>query len=253
MRRDPCVAMGRSGLSQSSNVEGGRADRRSCVTRSQIAARSSWSTVSGTAADHRTGDLRPRSIARILREKEARPAPHRSVSERPRRTGPAGIGALYCLAGREAYVSTQEAQACSHAWIPRADAHAERPRGHQAAPAQGSQAAHAVTAGPGSPGGRRKRGRLSRSGDFDRVYREGHSHANRFLVLYAFPRREAGAEETRLGISVGRKVGGAVERNAVKRALREAFWSLDDAPSGHDLVLVARPDLAGLLERDGAQ
>jgi ribonuclease P protein component len=106
----------------------------------------------------------------------------------------------------------------------------------------------------GSPGGRRKRGRLSRSGDFDRVYREGQSHANRFLVLYAFPRGEGaeGEEDTRLGISVSRKVGGAVERNAVKRALREAFWSLDpDVPSRHDFVLVARPDVAGLLEREG--
>ena len=108
----------------------------------------------------------------------------------------------------------------------------------------------------GSPGGRRKRGRLSRSGDFDRVYREGRSHANRFLVLYAFPRHggEAGDGETRLGISVSRKVGGAVERNAVKRALREAFWSLGPAvPGQHDFVLVARPDVAGLLEREGAQ
>ena len=34
----------------------------------------------------------------------------------------------------------------------------------------------------------RKRGRLSRSGDFDRAYRDGRSKANRFLVLYAFPR-----------------------------------------------------------------
>ena len=108
----------------------------------------------------------------------------------------------------------------------------------------------------GSPGGRRKRGRLSRSGDFDRVYREGRSHANRFLVLYAFPRGErdsGGDDDTRLGISVSRKVGGAVERNAVKRALREAFWSLDpEVPGHHDFVLVARPDVAGLLERDGA-
>jgi ribonuclease P protein component len=106
----------------------------------------------------------------------------------------------------------------------------------------------------GSPGGRRKRGRLSRSGDFDRVYREGQSHSNRFLVLYTFPRdaSEAGEEDTRLGISVSRKVGGAVERNAVKRALREAFWSLSpDAPGRHDFVLVARPDVAGLLDRDG--
>ena len=108
---------------------------------------------------------------------------------------------------------------------------------------------------PASPGGHRKRGRLSRSGDFDRVYREGRSHANRFLVLYAFPRgdREPGEDDTRLGISVSRKVGGAVERNAVKRALREAFWSLDpEVPGQHDFVLVARPDVASLLEREGA-
>ncbi len=58
----------------------------------------------------------------------------------------------------------------------------------------------------------------------------------------------------RLGISVSRKVGGAVERNAVKRALKEAFWSLGDAlPAAHDFVLVARPDAAGLLARDGAR
>jgi ribonuclease P protein component len=113
-----------------------------------------------------------------------------------------------------------------------------------------------VTGGPGAGPSRerRKRGRLSRSGDFDRVYREGRSHGNRFLVLYAFPRSPEGdgGKETRLGISVSRKVGGAVERNAVKRALREAFWSLDpELPVSHDFVLVARPDLAGLIERDG--
>jgi ribonuclease P protein component len=102
-------------------------------------------------------------------------------------------------------------------------------------------------------GERRKRGRLSRSGDFDRVYREGRSHANRFLVLYAFPRAEEGeGEDVRLGVSVSRKVGGAVERNAVKRALREGFWGLGARlPDQHDFVLVARPDVAGLVEREG--
>ena len=101
---------------------------------------------------------------------------------------------------------------------------------------------------------RRKRGRLSRSGDFDRVYREGRSHSNRFLVLYAFPRGErADSAEARLGISVSRKLGGAVTRNAVKRALREAFRSLDRTlPADHDFVLVARPDAAALVEREGS-
>ena len=101
--------------------------------------------------------------------------------------------------------------------------------------------------------GRRRRGRLSRSGDFDRVYREGRSQANRFLVLYAFPRGEDAADEdVRLGLSVGRKVGGAVDRNKVKRALREAFWALTERlPEGYDFVLVARPDVEGLVEREG--
>lgn len=110
----------------------------------------------------------------------------------------------------------------------------------------------------------RRRGRLSRSGDFERVYREGRSHANRFLVLYSFPSRdrqprppEAQAEgepEVRLGISVSRKVGGATERNAVKRALREAFWGFGEKlPADHDFVVVARPDVAGLVERDGTE
>ena len=107
-----------------------------------------------------------------------------------------------------------------------------------------------------SRGDGRKRGRLSRSGDFDRVYRDGRSHSNRFLVLYAFPRANADDDEAdaevRLGVSVSRKVGGAVERNAVKRALREAFWGLaEDLPASHDFVLVARPDAAGLVDRDG--
>ncbi len=99
---------------------------------------------------------------------------------------------------------------------------------------------------------RRRRGRLSRSGDFDRVYREGRSHSNRFLVLYAFSRRDDDGDEVRLGVSVSRKLGGAVERSAVKRALREAFWGLaQELPAAHDFVLVARPDVAGLVEREG--
>jgi ribonuclease P protein component len=97
-----------------------------------------------------------------------------------------------------------------------------------------------------------KRRRLSRSGEFDRVYRDGSSHATRYLVLYSFPRGSDDEQTARLGVSVSRKVGGAVERNRVKRALRDAFWELGEALApGHDVVLVARPEIAGLLERDG--
>jgi ribonuclease P protein component len=101
--------------------------------------------------------------------------------------------------------------------------------------------------------GARKRQRLSRSGEFERVYRKGDSHSNRFLVIYAFPRDDEAGSESRLGISVGRKLGGAVVRNRVKRALREAYQRFsEELPEGHDFVLVARPGLEELLERDGA-
>jgi ribonuclease P protein component len=97
---------------------------------------------------------------------------------------------------------------------------------------------------------RRRNGRLSRSAEFDRVYRQGRSVANRYLVLYAFPR--GGGEPARVGFSVGRKVGGAVERNKLKRLLREACARQRDAlPAGHDIVLVARAPARELGEAEG--
>jgi ribonuclease P protein component len=109
-----------------------------------------------------------------------------------------------------------------------------------------------MAGGDGGVGRRGRRGRLSRSADFDRVFREGRSHATRHLVLYEFPRADADGDP-RLGVSVGRKVGGAVERNRVKRVLREAFWAVaPELPDGRDFVLVARPD-AGALVREGGE
>jgi ribonuclease P protein component len=101
--------------------------------------------------------------------------------------------------------------------------------------------------GPRPRGGR---GRLTRSADFDRVFRTGRSHAGRELVLYVFPRGDG--EGSRLGLSVSRKVGGAVERNRVKRLLREAF-SLESQrlPEGTDAVVVARPGAGALAAREG--
>lgn len=92
--------------------------------------------------------------------------------------------------------------------------------------------------------------RLSRSAEFERVYRQGRSVSNRHLVLYSFPNEAA--ERPRLGLSVSRKVGGAVERNHVKRLLREAFEGVEENVSaGHDVVVVARPEARELAEREG--
>jgi ribonuclease P protein component len=94
------------------------------------------------------------------------------------------------------------------------------------------------------------RGRLSRSAEFDRVYRQGRSTANRHLVLYVFPTPSTG--RVRLGLSVSRKVGGAVERNKVKRLLREAFTRAERGlEPGRDIVVVARPPVRELAEREG--
>jgi ribonuclease P protein component len=80
-------------------------------------------------------------------------------------------------------------------------------------------------------------------------------------VLYAFPREQsdvqpsdgpADSSSVRFGVSVGRRVGGAVERNQVKRLLREAFWSVPElVSSSHDYVVVARQGAAQVAESGG--
>jgi ribonuclease P protein component len=93
-----------------------------------------------------------------------------------------------------------------------------------------------------------RRHRLSRSRDFDAVYRHGRSVSTRFLVLYWFPRTD-GVGEPRLGHAVPRATGGAVVRNRIKRQLREVWAELlPGVERGRDYVLIARPGLADAVE-----
>ena len=92
--------------------------------------------------------------------------------------------------------------------------------------------------------------RLSRSRDFDAVYRQGRSVSTRLLVLYWFPQDEPAAP--RFGFSVPRAVGGAVERNRIKRQLREVWQErLERVPEGHDYVLIVRQGLPEAVEANG--
>ena len=94
-----------------------------------------------------------------------------------------------------------------------------------------------------------RRSRLSRSSDFQRVYRQGSSTASRFLVLHYFKQPAGSASGPRLGLSVSKKLGGAVVRNRVKRLLREAFRAYEERlPGDYDYVLIARPQLTDLLD-----
>lgn len=94
------------------------------------------------------------------------------------------------------------------------------------------------------------RGRLTRSAEFERVYRQGRSCANRYLVLYTFPNQSVA--EPRIGLSVSRRVGGAVQRNRVKRVLREAVATKREGFGARcDVVVVARPEVLGLIEAEG--
>lgn len=84
-----------------------------------------------------------------------------------------------------------------------------------------------------------KRGvRLQKPADFKRVRRQGKSHAHPFVVLISRP-NDLGI--VRVGVSAGKRVGNAVQRNRAKRLLRAAMAPLLEAiQPGQDIVLLAR-------------
>ena len=82
--------------------------------------------------------------------------------------------------------------------------------------------------------------RIRRRSEFQRVYDEGTKAHGRFMTLFVLPNT---LECSRLGVSAPKKIGGAVNRNRSKRRVRELFRT-SVLPSGLDLVVVVRPDLA---------
>ena len=87
--------------------------------------------------------------------------------------------------------------------------------------------------------------RLSGAKQFAEVFARRISAANKLIVVYAAPN---GLPYSRLGLSVGKKLGTAVARNRIKRLFREAFrLEATTLPAGYDLVVVPRVGSIGAL------
>ncbi len=86
--------------------------------------------------------------------------------------------------------------------------------------------------------------RLRASGDFKRLYKEGSHLSRKHFVVYYKPNDRA---KSRLGFSISKRYGGAVERNLARRRLGEAYknspWPKDGS---YDIVIVVRPSAAKL-------
>lgn len=79
---------------------------------------------------------------------------------------------------------------------------------------------------------------LKKNSDFQKVYRQGKSYANRYLVMYVL---ENHTEGNRLGISVSKKVGNSVIRHHLTRLIRESYRLHEDMfNNGLDIVVISR-------------
>jgi ribonuclease P protein component len=93
-----------------------------------------------------------------------------------------------------------------------------------------------------------KHERLRHRKDFELAFSHGsRRHTKNFTIIL----RPNGLQFSRLGVTVGKKVGKAVERNRVKRCLREFFrLHKHKLPAGHDMVIIAKKDAAKLAYHD---
>ena len=84
---------------------------------------------------------------------------------------------------------------------------------------------------------------IKKNSDFQNIYRNGKSYANRLLVMYVM---RNGEESNQLGISVSKKVGNSVVRHRTTRLIRESYrLNQDNLKTGYDMVVIARQTAKG--------
>ncbi|EOL49205.1 ribonuclease P protein component [Enterococcus phoeniculicola] len=91
--------------------------------------------------------------------------------------------------------------------------------------------------------------RVKKEREFQRVFQEGTSFANRRFVVYRL--EKPAQEHFRVGISVGKKIGNAVERNAVKRKIRASLFEIKERIDPElDFIVIARPKTNELSSKE---
>ncbi len=86
--------------------------------------------------------------------------------------------------------------------------------------------------------------KLKKNGEFRRLYSKGKSFVTPYFVLYAINTKR---NKIRIGITAGKKIGGAVQRNRAKRVIMAAFRQvLPNVSRGTDFVIVARSRILGV-------
>ncbi|MFV0560383.1 MAG: ribonuclease P protein component [Enterococcus sp.] len=87
--------------------------------------------------------------------------------------------------------------------------------------------------------------RVKKERDFQKVFQTGDSYANRKFVVYKLPKENQ--KHFRVGLSVGKKVGNAVQRNEVKRKIRAAVYAVKETIDPElDFIVIARPSTQGI-------
>lgn len=149
-----------------------------------------------------------------------------------------------CRSGsrHETYVSAQQNQAKTPAWVPGPHADQGRTSGYPRPPGQGASAFECIKTTLARIWGFSRDSRLLSTRDFQRVFRSNQRSVDGFFLVLATPN---GLDHARLGLALSkRQLPRAVSRNRFKRLIRESFRLHKDDLAGLDIVVVARRDTA---------